>query len=314
MTRNVKSQLTEFVRRVLAEQDTRPIPGDVPGNEQVHIFDFDDTLGITSNANGIMLYADGKPAWQSPDDVRSWMSKAGISADSILPPGIKKIDDRDGYSVYLTSSGLAKAQTFVPKERQGVVYQSTEQQALGPGEGLLLDFSPAGSTDIDTTKPIDDVIGTLKQANTQGSDTIVITARKATGALRDFEGKDVNATNAKDMTDFLAQYGATPNRGVLGVTGKNKGNEIINQFFSGDDPPEEVHFYDDLKKNTDEVEAAVGGKVPSELFVYGPGEFDHGEADPHIPNKAFPPKKSKNESVSRNTVLERWARIAGIPE
>ena len=71
-----------------------------------------------------------------------------------------------------------------------------------------------------------------------------------------------------------------------------------------------MHFYDDLSKNTHEVEDALAEKIPSELFVYGPGEFDKGEADPENPNDKFPPKK--NESVDRDSIIERWRSLAGI--
>jgi hypothetical protein len=93
------------------------------------------------------------------------------------------------------------------------------------------------------------------------------------------------------MQKFLSSQGAAPSQGVLGVQGANKGDEIIKKFFSSrapDEQPDEVHFYDDLSKNTEEVDAAVSGKVPAETFIYGPGEFAHDEADPNSPNKSTP--------------------------
>lgn len=291
------------------------IPGNAPPEKQVHVFDFDDTLGVTSNANGVMLYRDGKPAHKTKADVKEWLSSLGVPDTAILGPGITPIKERDGgMAVYLSSAGLSKVQKAFPSEKQGVTtgYADKVNQ---PGETILIDFTPSSNTDVKGTKPIRSTINKMKKMNDQGSDTIVITARKATGTGTDFHGNSVEATNAGDMEDFLSKQGAKPTDGVMGVTGQNKGNAIINKYIKNDETaPEEVHFYDDLKKNTDEVEGAVAEKVPSELYIYGPGEFDHDEADPEHPNKAFPPKPKSNESRESidNQILERWNRLAGL--
>lgn len=290
-------------------------PGNAPPKKQVHVFDFDDTLGLTKNANGVMLYRDGKPAHKNRKEVTEWLGSLGVPTSAILDPGIVPIPERDGgMAVYLTSSGLAKVQKAFPSDKQGVTtgYSDKVNQ---PGETILIDFTPSSGTDVENTEPIPPTINKLKKANAQGSDTIVITARKATGAGTDFKGNSIEATNSEDMEEFLEKQGAKPTDGVMGVTGQNKGLAIINKYVKNDEEaPEEIHFYDDLKKNTDEVEDAVAEKVPSELYIYGPGEFAHDEADPEHPNKAFPPKKKSNESREslENEILERWNRLAGL--
>ena len=284
-------------------------PGDAPPDEQVHVFDFDDTLGVTSNANGVMLYKDGKPAHKSEAEVKEWLKSLGVPESAILEPGIKPIKERDGgMAAYLSSSGLAKVQKSFPSDKQGVTTGHADK-VNQPGETILIDFTPSSGTDVSTTKPIKKTIDKLKKANSQGSETIVITARKADGEGTDFHGNPVKATNSKDMEDFLSQYQAKPTDGVMGVTGQNKGLAIINKYIADSDAPEEIHFYDDLKKNTDEVEAAVAEKVPSELHIYGPGEFAHDEADPDSPNKSY---DKKNEGVQMNQILERWHKLAGL--
>lgn len=291
------------------------IPGNAPPEDQVHVFDFDDTLGETLNSNGVMLYRDGKPAHKTKKDVTDWLRSLGVSKKEILDPGIVPIREREGgMAVYLTSLGLARIQRQFPSEKQGVTtgYADKVNQ---PGETILIDFTPSSSTDIKTTKPIKSTINKMKRADEQGSDTIVITARKAAGTGIDFHGNPVQATNAEDMEKFLSKFGAAPTDGVMGVTGQNKGHAIIRKYISGErEVPEEVHFYDDLKKNTDEVEDAVAEKVPSELYIYGPGEFAHGGADPEKPNKAFPAASQTVESNSYDDslVMERWVMLAGI--
>ena len=302
-------QFRQIIRELVLEaMQGEPIPGDAPPDKQVHVFDFDDTLGITTNANGVMLYKDGVPAHKTEAEARAWLKSIGIGGKDILDPGVVAIPERDGgYAAYLSSAALAKIQKAYPKDKQsvtGVSEPSTE------GENVLIDFTPSSNTSQETTEPIKSTINKLKAADAQGSDTIVITARKATGKGTDFHGKAVDATNAKDMEEFLDAQGAPPTQGVMGVTGQNKGDAIINKFMKGPNPPEEIHFYDDLVKNTSEVEAAVAEKVPAELFVYGPGEFAHGEADPNRPTKSFPKanKKVRKEGID----LARWAALAGI--
>jgi hypothetical protein len=296
------------------------IPGNSPPDKQVHVFDFDDTLGLTTNANGVMLYRDGKPAHKNEAEVKKWLASLGIPENAILEPGIKQIRERDGgFAVYLSSSGLAKVQKAFEPSKQGVTTGFADK-VNQPGETILIDFTPSSGTNVKDTKPIGSTINKMKKANAQGSDTIVITARKADGVGTDFHGNDVPATNSKDMEDFLADQGAKPTDGVMGVTGQNKGLAIIKKYLASDEEaPEEIHFYDDLKKNTDEVEGAVAQKVPSELHIYGPGEFAHDEADPERPNKSFPASgdvdtrgASESKRISSDPILERWNRLAGL--
>jgi hypothetical protein len=290
------------------------IPGNSSPEKQVHVFDFDDTLGLTSNANGVMLYRDGKPAHKSESEVKEWLSSLGVPESAILSPGIKPISEREGgLAVYLSSSGLAKVQKAFEPSKQGVTtgYADKVNQ---PGETILIDFTPSSGTNVEDTKPIRSTINKMKKANAQGSDTIVITARKADGVGTDFHGNDVAATNSSDMDKFLSDQGAKPTDGVMGVTGQNKGLAIIKKYVASDeDAPEEIHFYDDLKKNTDEVEAAIAEKIPSELHVYGPGEFAHDEADPERPTHSYPEKrKTEGRHTDDEMIMERWVYLAGI--
>jgi hypothetical protein len=298
-------RLRAVIRQLIREE--------AEATKQVHVFDFDDTLGLTSNANAVMLYKDGKPVHKSAAEVKAWLKGYGVSDKDLLEPGIVPIKEREGaYAAYLTSSGLAKVQKNFPSDRQGVTTgfaDKVEQE----GETILIDFTPSSSTDVETTKPIKSTIGKLKKMNAQGAETAVVTARKATGTGTDIHGNPVEATNDKDMKAFLSKYGAEPNAGVYGVTGQNKGTAIINKFVKGKEPPpEEIHFYDDLKKNTDEVEAAIAGKVPVELDVYGPGEFEHGEADPNKPTKKFPAKKDKEDVKEEGLDLGRILELSGL--
>lgn len=331
-----ESQLKRLIRTLLRE-DADDKPGNADPKKQVYAFDFDDTLGLTKNANGIMLYKDGEPVHKSKEEVMKWLNDNGVNKSDLLPPeegqeSIQQIPEKDGaFMAYVTSGGLAKIQP-------NYTYKPTGKESELPkeGESMLVDFTPSSYTKSDTTDPISQTIDVLKKANAQGSDTIVITARQGTGTGTDVRGKTVTATNADDLNKFLADQGAAPKSGVIGVVGGNKGDTIKKKYFAGDDPPEEVHFFDDMTRNTNDVEA-LGGQLPAEIYVYGPGHFasdsemkkagvdpqgnpkiPSGHVDAKKPTKAFPPKKADKEKKeesklsSSDPLVERWARIAGI--
>lgn len=298
------------------------VPGDSPPEKQVHLFDFDDTLGVTTNANAVMLYRDGKPVHKSRTEVETWLKSLGVSKNALLDPGIVPIPEKDGaFAAYVSSAGLAKIQSQIPKERQFATGFSLPTGASGEDE-VLVDYTPSSGTDIGTTKPIDSTIDKLKKANAAGSKTAVVTARTARGEVEDIHGKKLKATNASDMEEFLEKQGAKPNSGVFGVSGGNKGEKIKKHFVDqAKVKPDEVHFYDDLSKNTKDVEDHMGGKIPAELHIYGPGEFDHNEADPDRPNKSYEPageeeigKKTENyrRRYRKDPILERWCHLAGL--
>jgi hypothetical protein len=107
----------------------------------------------------------------------------------------------------------------------------------------------------------------------------------------------------------------------MGVTGQNKGIAIIKKYLrEPGGSPDEVHFYDDLEKNTKEVEDALASKVPSELHIYGPGEFAHDEVSPEFPKKSYegsdedldPRGISESRRLEDDMVMERWSYLAGI--
>lgn len=291
-----------------------PLPGDAPPDKQAHVFDFDDTLGETDNPNGVMLYLNGQPAHKTAEEAQAWLASKGVTGKDLLKgPGgqpIEKPEGKDGFAAYISSAGLAKLQTVYPREQTSV----TPNEPKGEGEMVYIDFTPSSYVNPDTTKPIDSTISKLKQANSQGSDTMVITARASnkTEPGVDFSGKSHVPSNAEDMEAFLAAQGAAPTQGVLGVRGQNKGQEIIKKFFASKPPeeqPDEVHFYDDLSKNTKEVDAALSGKVPAETFIYGPGEFAHGGADPNSPNKKVPAAPEPSSEAIKEYRLRKLNRI-----
>jgi hypothetical protein len=268
------------------------IPGDSPPEKQVHVFDFDDTLGIATNSNGVMLYIDGKPAHKTPYDVISWLTDIGIKKSDIIsgPDGdsIKYIPSRRGYAGYVTSGALTLLRKkYKDKE---FVTGSDNPNPKGDGEEIVIDYTPSSNVNPQTTIPIKNTIEKLKSVNAAGGKTMVMTARRTQGTGTSIEDKKVVPSNAEDIDLFLQKNNAKPNSGVVGVLGQDKGDEIKKRFIGYGNEPEEIHFYDDLEINTNQVAKALKGdskKVDSELHIYGPGEFAHGGASPFRPTKSF---------------------------
>lgn len=292
----------------LREQDA-PIPGDSPPGKQLHVFDFDDTLGVTKNSTGVMLYVDGAAAHKSRWEVQDWLASVGINRKDLGDEGVVSVPERGGYVAHLTSRGVAKLHDVYPGDTQ----TTTDANKVRPsGETVVIDYTPSSGTDVETTEPIRSTIQKLRTVDAEGSKTVVITARKSSGSSKDIRGREVTASNASDISKFLAKQGVSPSDGVVGVSGGNKGSVIVNRYIDSDDPPEEVHFYDDAEKNTSEVEAAVARKTPAELFVYGPGSFVDGEVDPYRPTKAFPASKLSVKRQKECINLDRWRLMSGV--
>lgn len=304
--------------RCLIKEEINSTPGDAPPNKQVHVFDFDDTLGVTKNANGIMLMKDGKPAHQTEDEAMEWAKSLGLENDLLSGPGgmsVEKPEGAGGFAVYINSGALAKVRNKYPNRA------ATPDKPKPEGEGLWIDYTPSSNTS--AADPIKSTIEKLKSATQAGSDTVVMTARAGESggkSGKDFGGKTIEPSNEKDIKSFLEdETGVAPTKGVIGLSGANKGDAIKKKFFSSKkdaDKPDEVHFYDDDPVNTDAVKSSLEAdpEVDAEVYIYGPGHFSKGEADPNNPSDKILPKektvdsKTKSESLD----LDRWIKLAGL--
>lgn len=269
---------------------------EVSPEKQTHVFDFDDTLAETDNPNVVMLYQDGHPVHRSEKEVIEWLKTNGVHADELLkgPNGkyVEFVPSRKGYACYVNSGGLAKIQTnYIGKEAISGV---SEPPKVGPS--VLVDLTLSYGVNQNTAKPIQQTINKIKRLNAAGADTMVLTARKGEGKGKSIHGHDVETTNAKDITSFLSKYGARPTAGVIGTAGGDKGDVIYRKTIAGkseNDKPEEIHFYDDHPKNTNNVAQTLGGKVNQDVHLYGPGSFASGKANANRANRIIKGSKIK---------------------
>ena len=104
----------------------------------------------------------------------------------------------------------------------------------------------------------------------------------------------------------------------MGVWGGDKGVEIqkLIDDLPEDEKPTEIHFYDDQSRNIENVRNALGDDPDNDLFLYGPGNFHHNDANAMVPKEYHPgenvnPTDEASEDLQQLTI-ERWMRIAGI--
>ena len=295
------------------------VPQNAPIQNQLHVFDFDDTLGVTKNANGVMLYNHGVPAHKTPEDVLDWLSKYGLSESDLIPgpdgQTIQFFDNLGGCAAYVDSTKLAKltgSKEFFDKDRR---YSSGN--GLPPNnidQALYVDFTPSGYIDQENTIAIGNVIKKLTDMEEKGADTMVLTARKGDGVGINFKGEEVPITNKKDIEEFLKKHDSNPSTkpvdvvfGMGGILKGDKGKyiqqtmdnrakrdiarelpkQIRKKIKRMGEWPDEIHFYDDAPQNTIAVANALDGKIPSEVHIYGPGDFHGGKVSLSKPTQTI---------------------------
>lgn len=279
----------KFKQWLLKEEESNP-------DKQTHVFDFDDTIAVTQSPNIVMLFQDGLPAHSSEKDVVGWLKQNGLKSNEVLngPHGkyIEFIPSKNGYACYVSSSGLAKIQANYPG-RESITGVS---EPLKFGPSILSDFTTAFGVDHYTAKPIKQTIDKIKKLNAAGADTMVLTARRGEGRGRSIHGHEVEPTNKKDILSFLNKQGATPTDGVVGTAGGDKGKILYKKAVEEKpekDRPDEIHFYDDAPKNINNVSQTLGGKVDQDLYLYGPGDFESGQASVDRPSHAVRGRKKR---------------------
>jgi len=273
-------QIIKTKRRNLREEEDM---GGKIEKDELHVFDFDDTLGETDNLNGVILYKDGVPVHKSKSEAEAWAKSLGAKIKKTEQPGGKV---GEAWAVYVTSDNLApfqkpysKNQTVTPNAPTA---KNDNKNPEYPGS-IYVDFTPSSFIDQKSTKPIATGIDRLKAANSAGAKTMVMTARAGEGMTKpdgtritageDFAGKEVGISNEKDAVSFLKTQGAAPNQGAQGRRMGDKGMDIA-KIIDKDD--KEVHFYDDQESNTSKVAAAMKAinlDIPAYIFG-GKGSFE----------------------------------------
>ncbi len=296
---------------VLLEQESRAT--EVVGQD-LHVFDFDDTLGVTTSPT---LVAAVEYNGGDPDDPTSYTpvkdlgSRVGSKIkglkspqqSNLNSPGLSgnnvrsndELDDaeaivldteqyRDWKEKYIPSGDHIRL-VISPNVSSDIRRAGRAMFDQGKtGEIHIADFSPSSTIGTDV-KPIEDMLDVFQAAENDGAMTAVVTARKGETDLDALGGGKIPATNASDIQDFLASeigtnadvvYGAADFNPTDPATAKK---DLIGKVHNPN--IENIHFYDDDPENARRVAQLCQGDDAeglegTELDIYN-YEFAKGE-------------------------------------
>ncbi len=302
--------------------------------DELHVFDFDDTLGVTDAPT---LVAAVEFLGGDPDDINNYAPVTDLdrrltpttgklkapSDTKISSPGIAGnkvrgedplIDDaqvvvvdtaqyRDWKEKYVR--GGAHSRVVVGGDVGKKIRDAAkDMEAEGrKGEIHVVDFSPSSTLgDVD---PIDVTLRHLADKKSRGAATAVVTARKGETDLDTFGGRKKKAQNAKDIEDFIKdETGSSPDdvfgaADISNATAANKRKLI--KYLAAKNKSDEIHFYDDDPENI----KAVGELCDDEdlegmdIYMYN-AEFED-EGIPSDPLHCTP-------QIDEN----KWLKLAGL--
>ena len=314
-----------------AESDPR-LSGKGMSNRDLHVFDFDDTLGITTSPTLVAAveYNGGDPTDpMSYEPITDLASRVGRSIKGIkLPteinlnvPGLSgnfvnsndelessqaiALDTeqyRDWKEKYITSGDHVRLVVAKDISQQIKDAGKKMNQQGKTGEIHVADFSPS-STIGDDVIPINQMLTKLQSVESQGHETAIVTARKGEKPLDALGGGKIKAHNVADIETFVKdQIGVTPDF-VYGAADFNPTNpssakkSLVNTLAKSPEI-DNINFYDDDPKNAKMV-AQLCNDAPdlagTELEIYN-YEFAKG-ADPTSPSFSCTIKEERIRSM-----------------
>jgi len=321
----------------------------VPGallEKDLHVFDFDDTLGVTTSSTIVAAvdYNGGDPddpmsytpikdlksrvggtitGLQSP--TQSLDNFPGLSGDTVKSKD--ELDDseaiildteqyRDWKEKYIPGGNHVRL-VISPSIGSDIKKAGRDMFQRGAtGEIHVADFSPS-STIGSNVKPIEQMLGLLAKVNSSGDKTAVVTARKGKTDLDALGGGKIPATNAADIEKFTAKTsGAAPDE-VIGAADYNSSDpasakrDLVIKLH--DDQVDNIHFYDDDPENARRVAQicnGVEGLEGTELDIYN-YEFAKGEY-PSSPTLSCVVGESRKIKVTRKILRQMIAESLGV--
>tara|TARA_R110000824_G_scaffold60050_6_gene160863 strand:+ start:1835 stop:2983 length:1149 start_codon:yes stop_codon:yes gene_type:complete len=286
-------------------------PGKSGGKKDLHVFDFDDTLGVTSSPT---LVAAVEYNGGDPNDPSSYIpiknlkhrigsvvkglrtpTQADIHSPGLAGDTVSSNDELDNTDAIVLDTEQYRdwKEKYIPSGNHIRIVISpnidSDIKAAGKnmfkrgitGEIHVADFSPS-STIGDNVKPISPMLDLLSKVASKGDTTAVVTSRKGKTDLDALGGGKIPATNASDISRFVAgETGVTPDI-VIGAADHNPTDpasakrDLITKLHN--DQIDNVYFYDDDPENARKVAQICQGAegmegTELEIFNY---EFSKG--------------------------------------
>ena len=204
--------------------------------KRLFAFDFDDTLAVTTSIIGVRRI---KPDGKSDPEFINWILDNNLDFQDI------EGKDTDSEIFWFESGDYAKYETAHQNDLEYLTLNELTDE---------FDFSKTAGVDLDSTTPIDSILGIMQQAyGDPESEVVVITARSGAGELPSLSGIPKKATNIKDIQNFLKSQGVNLSSNHVSTAGDIGGSpgakaQIMMgyiEFYN----PEYVYFYDDNAGN-----------------------------------------------------------------
>ena len=208
--------------------------------KNLHAFDFDDTLAITSSKIGVQRKNE---SGKTDEFFLDWIVDNNLDFESIDNEG------QPGEIIWFSSEDYAKYQKALKDDSDYL-----------ESNGIIdsYDFSKTSSIDVDSAEPISPMVELLKSVQSQpDSLAIILTARMGKGSIESLDGLSVPATNIEDIYSFLDNQGATIGKGNINTAGDigdgPSAKATIMKSYIDRYKPENVYFYDDSTGNVDAI-------------------------------------------------------------
>jgi len=287
--------------------------------KDLHVFDFDDTLGITKSATIHVAfdYNGGDPndpsSYSPVTDLAARIGKsgagkvrtstqAGITTDGLSGDKLTAVPDylqgsqavvlnTDQYKIWKAKhmSGLSdptRPLVYPNGNVEELVKKAAAKMNGKPGEIHAVDFSP--SSGLGDAEPIDATLAKFSEREAAGDITAVVTARKGQTGMGTFGGKQVQATNVEDIKDFMGDEAGEHPDYVFGAAdfgnkvADNKREIIKNIVGANPEGIDDVYFYDDDAKNARAVQRLEDDEEMGDRDL---NIFNYEFADGASPNK-----------------------------
>ena len=281
--------------------------------KDLHVFDFDDTLGVTTSPTLVAAveYSGGDPedpaSYVSIKNLKNRIAKVvkgvktptqadvnspGLSGDIVRSNDV--LDDTEAV-VLDTEQYRDWKEKYIPggNHTRLVISPSIEKDIRAAGKKMfdtgktgeihVADFSPSSTIGTDV-EPINNMLDVFEDAENAGDKTAVVTARKGATDLDALGGGKIPATNASDIQDFLAAEIGSNADSVFGAADFNPSDpasakrDLVAYLHDAD--IDNILFYDDDPENARKVAQLCdrpGGDLDgTELEIYN-YEFSKGQ-------------------------------------
>lgn len=301
MRNSRKNYLIDKAKRMLKEANKDNFDRDVPNSGELYIFDFDETLAYTPEAEWKLFFGHYTDGFQAASPEESMQAIEIIVAAGITPSDIKSSEGTTWVTLDYKNYEKARGILSKPWRKQNFKHLPTKLK-LGSYQQREMPMSiffvfPDNIQKAPENYKVLPCLDILKSKLLAGVPCYICTARS---------GQE----EANNILDFLRFHNISlPVSKIHAVGSENKGitvNMLINQY-----SPSSVYFYDDSKKNCENVFEMCCNSV-EELHIFQlsraiPGDVIHEKICGTLYNECY----TRNHRLIESQLFRRMRKLSG---